>query len=351
MLDVVEHVEDDIGFVSRIVESRLERDGLGSRQCPGVSEPLHFTRQRSEALPPIFSPPGGRGARGRRSEGRGSGWPLSLAACRTWHPGGKGATVRTERPMGRSGRVERWSPTHSGDGFGFGGRIQNVGGLRRQNKIGAPRTQLLGLLSTGGASVTTLAARPDALSAITTMDPVRGIVDPRKIPVDVEIVVPVYNEAEHLVERVTELRRYLDESFPFRALVTLVDNASTDETFDLASRLAAVTPGVAAVHLPRKGRGHALRTAWSTSVAEVVAYMDVDLSTSLSALLPLVAPLLSGHRDVATGTRLARGSNVVRGTKRELISRSYNLLLRSIPSRQVHRRSVRLQGSADRSGG
>ncbi len=177
--------------------------------------------------------------------------------------------------------------------------------------------------------MTTLVARPDPLSAVTTTDPIRGIVDPRKIPVDVEIVVPVYNEAEHLVERVTELRRYLDESFPFRALVTLVDNASTDETFDLASRLAAVTPGVAAVHLPRKGRGHALRTAWSTSVAEVVAYMDVDLSTSLSALLPLVAPLLSGHRDVATGTRLARGSNVVRGTKRELISRSYNLLLRA----------------------
>src|SRR5450631_1891927 len=160
------------------------------------------------------------------------------------------------------------------------------------------------------------------------MDPAQHIVDPRQIPVDVEIVVPVYNEAEHLVERVTRLRRYLDESFPFRALVTLVDNASTDGTFDLASRLAAVTPGVAAVHLPRKGRGRALRTAWSTSTAPVVAYMDVDLSTSLSALLPLVAPLLSGHRDVAAGTRLARGSHVIRGPKRELISRAYNLLLK-----------------------
>jgi putative flippase GtrA len=87
-------------------------------------------------------------------------------------------------------------------------------------------------------------------------------------------------------------------------------------------------PGVAAMHLSQKGRGHALRAAWSTSTAPVVAYMDVDLSTSLPALLPLVAPLLSGHRDVAIGSRLARGAHVIRGPKRELISRSYNLLLR-----------------------
>ncbi len=153
-------------------------------------------------------------------------------------------------------------------------------------------------------------------------------VDPRRAPVDVEIVVPVYNEADHLGERITELRRFLDTSFPFPALVTVVDNASTDETYAVATELADTTPGVAAMHLPRKGRGYALRAAWSTSVAPVVAYMDVDLSTSLPALLPLVAPLLSGHRDVAIGSRLARGAHVVRGPKRELISRAYNLLLK-----------------------
>jgi len=147
-------------------------------------------------------------------------------------------------------------------------------------------------------------------------------------PVDVEIVVPVYNEAPQLRERITALRTFLDTSFPFRSLVTIVDNASTDDTADVARRLADTVPGVAAMSLSRKGRGLALRTAWSTSTAPVVAYMDVDLSTSLSALLPLVAPLLSGHCDVAIGSRLARGANVVRGPKRELISRAYNFLLR-----------------------
>jgi putative flippase GtrA len=176
--------------------------------------------------------------------------------------------------------------------------------------------------------LTAAGIRPDRMAGMAVMAPTDPRTDPRRAPVDVEIVVPVYNESLQLAERVTALRRFLDESFPFRALVTVVDNASTDGTFAVATELAATTPGVAALSLPQKGRGHALRTAWSTSTAPVVAYMDVDLSTSLSALLPLVAPLLSDHRDVAIGTRLAKGAHVVRGPKRELISRAYNLLLR-----------------------
>jgi hypothetical protein len=152
--------------------------------------------------------------------------------------------------------------------------------------------------------------------------------DPRHVPVDIEIVVPVYNEAAQLAERIAELRSFLDSSFPLRALVTVVDNASTDETFAVARHLATTLPGLAAIHLDRKGRGHALRSAWSSSTAPLVAYMDVDLSTSLDALLPLVAPLLSGQSQLAIGTRLAKGSRVVRGPKRELISRAYNLVLK-----------------------
>ena len=166
------------------------------------------------------------------------------------------------------------------------------------------------------------------MQGMTALAPYEVDMDPRRTPIDVEIVVPVYNEAPQLAERIIALRTFLDESFPFRAVVTIVDNASNDNTYAVATALADSLSGVAALHLDRKGRGFALREAWSTSNAPVVAYMDVDLSTSLEALLPLVAPLLSGHRDVAIGSRLARGARVVRGPKRELISRTYNLILR-----------------------
>ena len=146
----------------------------------------------------------------------------------------------------------------------------------------------------------------------------------------VEIVVPVLNEAHVLIERITTLHHYLRDHFPFAWQITIVDNASTDETWRVAQFLAAQYPRVAAIHLDRKGRGRALRTAWSASEAEVVAYMDVDLSTDLDALLPLVAPLLSRHSDVAIGSRLSPGSRVVRGPKREFVSRTYNQILRLV---------------------
>jgi putative flippase GtrA len=143
----------------------------------------------------------------------------------------------------------------------------------------------------------------------------------------VDIVVPVRNEERDLAPSVRRLVSYLREGFPFTARVTIADNGSTDGTWAVADRLARDFDEVRAVRMEQPGRGRALRAVWSQSDAEVLAYMDVDLSTDLNALLPLVAPLLSGHSDVAIGTRLARGSRVIRGPKRELISRCYNLLL------------------------
>jgi putative flippase GtrA len=143
----------------------------------------------------------------------------------------------------------------------------------------------------------------------------------------VEIVVPVRDEERDLGPGIRRLAAYLSQRFPFRAVVTIADNGSTDGTWAAAQVLAGELDGVRAVRLAEAGRGHALRTTWLASAAEVLAYMDVDLSTDLNALLPLVAPLLSGHSDLAIGTRLARGARVVRGPRRELISRCYNMLL------------------------
>lgn len=155
--------------------------------------------------------------------------------------------------------------------------------------------------------------------------------EPEQLPQTpaVDVVVPVYNEQADLERSVLRLHAHLRSALPYTFRITIADNASTDATWQIATRLAQQVPEVRAVHLDAKGRGRALRQVWSASDAAVLAYMDVDLSTDLAALLPLLAPLLSGHSDLAIGTRLGRGSRVVRGPRREIISRSYNLILRA----------------------
>ncbi|GGR75430.1 hypothetical protein GCM10010269_13310 [Streptomyces humidus] len=143
-----------------------------------------------------------------------------------------------------------------------------------------------------------------------------------------DVVIPVYNEERDLEPCVRRLHDHLTRTFPYSFRITVADNASTDTTPSVARRLEAWIPEVRNVRLEQKGRGRALRTVWSASDAPILAYMDVDLSTDLNALLPLVAPLISGHSDLAIGSRLARESRVVRGPKREFISRAYNLILR-----------------------
>jgi glycosyltransferase involved in cell wall biosynthesis len=147
---------------------------------------------------------------------------------------------------------------------------------------------------------------------------------------DVEITIPVFNEERSLPASIALLLAHLEASFPFPYHVTIADNASTDATPAIAAALATAIPRVDVLRLEQKGRGRALRAAWGRSSADILCYMDVDLSTDLNALLPLVAPLASGHSDVAIGSRLARGARVTRGPKRELISRAYNLILRTV---------------------
>ncbi len=148
--------------------------------------------------------------------------------------------------------------------------------------------------------------------------------------VSVEVVVPVYNEQEALPKSIPALCAYLETYFPYRWSVVIADNASTEATLSVAEGLAHQYPRVSVLHLKEKGRGRALKAAWLASEADVVAYMDVDLSTNLWSFLPLVAPLATGHSDVAIGSRLLRGAMVTRQWKRELISRCYNLLIKGM---------------------
>jgi putative flippase GtrA len=171
------------------------------------------------------------------------------------------------------------------------------------------RTDRAARAQTSGAAAA-VAARPDPAAPV------------------VDIVLPVYNEEAELRRNVLRLLDHLQHSFAFTYRVTIADNASTDSTWRIARSLAKDLPQVAALHLDQKGRGRALKAAWAAGEAQVLVYMDIDLATGLDALLPLVAPLVSGHSDLAIGTRLAHTSVVERGAKREVISRCYNLLTR-----------------------
>lgn len=152
--------------------------------------------------------------------------------------------------------------------------------------------------------------------------------DPAPTGPVLDVVVPVYNEQTDLGPSVERLHAYLSRRFPYPFRITIADNASTDATPRVAERLVQRLDHVIYRRLEQKGRGRALAAAWLASDARVLAYMDVDLSTDLDALLPLVAPLISGHSHLAIGSRLARGARVVRGPKREAISRCYNLILK-----------------------
>ncbi len=178
------------------------------------------------------------------------------------------------------------------------------------------------------------------MSVFTNLDPIPSAdvvasarADDELVPHEaptVDIVIPVFNEEAILQSSIVRLHAFLTATFPFTWRITIVDNASNDTTSQIAEHLAETMTSVHALHLDHKGRGRALRTAWLASDGLIVAYMDVDLSTDLRALLPLVAPLVSGHSDVSIGSRLCRDSTVARGPKREVISRTYNMILRGV---------------------
>ena len=141
-------------------------------------------------------------------------------------------------------------------------------------------------------------------------------------------MIPVYNEQRVLRENVLRLHRHMVEHVQPDFQITIADNASVDDTPAIGAALARELARVGYLRVGEQGRGRALRAAWSRSGAELLAYMDVDLSTDLSALPGLLDPLRRGEAQLAIGSRLAPGARVTRGVKRELISRGYNRLLR-----------------------
>lgn len=144
----------------------------------------------------------------------------------------------------------------------------------------------------------------------------------------VDIVLPVYNEEHILRKSVTELRNFLNkEERNFNWIITIGDNASIDKTLDVAKQLEKEFSDVRVLHLNQKGRGRMVKYAWKNSEADVLSYMDIDLSTDLNAFIPLVEAIHNGY-DISIGSRQHKQSKVKRSLKRTIISNGYILLLK-----------------------
>jgi glycosyltransferase involved in cell wall biosynthesis len=146
----------------------------------------------------------------------------------------------------------------------------------------------------------------------------------------VDILIPVLNEAHVLERSVTTVREYLQRSVLWKWRVVVVDNGSTDGTDRVGRELAEKHSDVLFLHLEQRGRGRALRFAWMQSSADIVGYMDVDLSTELAAIPRAVDAMTKEGYDIAIGSRLMRGSQTRRSFNREVISQIYNFFVRAV---------------------
>lgn len=183
------------------------------------------------------------------------------------------------------------------------------------------------VLAAGGIAILAIwRINPHTVSPETLMTPT-----PVSAPLPtVAVVVPVLNEAHVLEKSIGTLLAYLREDFPYPAQIIIADNGSTDGTREVARDLEKRYEDVSLSCLPVRGRGRALRTAWTESKADIVAYMDVDLSTELPALEKLCRAIHEQGYDLATGSRLMRESRTTRCFKREVLSRGYNLLIKCV---------------------
>ena len=166
-------------------------------------------------------------------------------------------------------------------------------------------------------------ARSRLITSDSSPSPFRATVNPF-----VDIVVPVLNEEKILQSSIETLDEYMMENLPYRYQITIADNGSQDNTLKIAKNLAQNYQSVRVVRLAERGRGRALKQVWQSSQADILTYMDVDLSTSLDDFLPMIQPLMAGEAGVAIGSRLMKKSKTSRGFKREFISRCYNKIIK-----------------------
>jgi glycosyltransferase involved in cell wall biosynthesis len=146
----------------------------------------------------------------------------------------------------------------------------------------------------------------------------------------INITIPVFNEEKMLAGTIEKLAGFVNSHLRDRCEIVIANNGSTDRTLEIAHQLQGVYPHVRVLDVIEKGRGGALKRAWAESQADILTYMDCDLSTDLACFMPLIEPLLAGAHQISIGSRLLSFSRTTRGLKRSLISKSYNILVHTL---------------------
>ncbi|MFL2745725.1 MAG: glycosyltransferase [Dehalococcoidia bacterium] len=153
-----------------------------------------------------------------------------------------------------------------------------------------------------------------------------------------DIILPVYNEQSILKQSVSIICEFITNNLTsYDTNIIIVDNGSTDSTFEIANQLTKSHNNIKAKKIKTKGRGIALKTAWFESSSDLLLYMDIDLSTDLSSLKPLIYEIDFNNFDIAIGSRLLKNS-VVSNRKflRTLTSKTYSFLTRFLFLSKIH---------------
>ena len=154
--------------------------------------------------------------------------------------------------------------------------------------------------------------------------------------IEVSAVLPVYNDLAALKTAIPRSLETLEEIAPGRFELIVAEDGSTDGSTEFVRECEAGDPRVRLLHADeRLGRGRALNRAFAGAEGSIVCYYDVDLATDMQHLVELVGAIRDGY-DIATGSRLLPESTITRSGGREIASRGYNALVRTILGSSLH---------------
>jgi glycosyltransferase involved in cell wall biosynthesis len=141
----------------------------------------------------------------------------------------------------------------------------------------------------------------------------------------ISIIIPAYNEENTIADTVMKVKKYMG-TFNHEYEIIIAENNSTDSTFDKAHSLAKQYRNIKVSVTKGEGRGRALNKAIKESDADIIGYMDADLSTDISILPEFFKAIKKGH-SIAIASRHLPDSSLNRGFKRNLLSKGYNFIL------------------------